>query len=87
MSLLFKITGLAVIFCVCAMGGFYKSRTIRKRAQRLSAVYRSITVLAERIKTGAGEIGVICRCVLKKVRCICRTVKFVLTAVFWKRAI
>lgn len=59
MSLLFKIAGLAVIFCVCAMGGFHKSRTIRKRAQRLSSVYRSMTVLAERIKTGAGEVGVI----------------------------
>ena len=55
--LLFKVTGLVIIFSVCAVSGYMKSYGIRKRAQILTSVYRSMTLLSEHIKARSGEIS------------------------------
>ena len=57
MGLLFKFTGLLIIFLVCVAVGYQKSCNIRKRAHLLDKVYRSVSILAEYIKTGTGEIS------------------------------
>ena len=57
MSLLFKLSGLFILFLVCTALGFQKSVNIKKRSHRLNSFYRSLILLAERIKSGAGEIG------------------------------
>ncbi len=59
MVLLFKVTGLIIVFSVCAVSGYMKSYGIRKRAQVLTSVYRSMTLLSEYIKAGNGEISTI----------------------------
>lgn len=59
MSLLFKISGLAVIFAVSASVGFLKSLNIKNRAQKLGELSRSVSSLAERIRADSGEIGYI----------------------------
>ena len=59
MLLFIKIAGLAVIFFTCIAFGFNKSHNIRKRAEILNSVYRSVTVLAECIKSEGGEINTV----------------------------
>lgn len=59
MSLLFKISGLVVIFAVSASVGFLKSLNIKNRAQKLGELSRSVSLLAERIRADSGEIGYI----------------------------
>lgn len=57
MQLLFKIAGLAVIFLVCVLFGYFKSQNIKKRAELLSVTYRALTLLAEYINSEGGEIS------------------------------
>ncbi len=59
MALLFKFTGLLAVFSVSAAIGFAKALNIKKRAERLNSIFRSITVLAEHIKADGREITVI----------------------------
>lgn len=57
MGLLFKFTGLVLIFLVCVAVGYQKSCNIKKRARLLDKVYRSVSILAEYIKSESGEIS------------------------------
>ena len=57
MVLLFKILGLFIIFSVCVALGFRKSYSVSKRAKLLSSTHSSLTLLAEYIRSGRGEIS------------------------------
>lgn len=53
---LFKPAGLLLIFCACTLIGFTKSAGLRRRQKKLSELYRAMSDLRERIRTGAGEL-------------------------------
>ena len=57
--LLFKITGLIILFFVCVVFGFAKANIIRKRAKLLEEIHRSLSVLAEYIRANGGELSAI----------------------------
>lgn len=46
MGLLFKFSGLFLIFCVCSLFGFTKSINLKKRAEKLSGISHSVNRLA-----------------------------------------
>lgn len=57
MALLFKASGLATVFLVCVALGYKKSHNIRKRAEILVLIHRSITLFAEYILAENKEIA------------------------------
>ncbi|MBR7132947.1 MAG: stage III sporulation protein AB [Clostridia bacterium] len=54
---LFKFTGLLLVFCACTCAGLYKSYLLKKRAEKLSRLYKGLNSLSERIRCKGGEIG------------------------------
>lgn len=63
MTLLFKASGLILILAVCSAVGFSKSRELKKRAERLSRLARSLGTLSEYIRADKSEIdSLIKRC-------------------------
>jgi len=54
--LLFKFSGLLIIFSVCNFSGMYKSLLLRKRAEKLSYITRAVDDMAERIRSQACEV-------------------------------
>ncbi len=57
MPVLFKFSGLLLLFLSSASFGFMKSISIRKRAEKLTAVSHSVQALASRIKAEKTEIA------------------------------
>lgn len=53
---LFKIAGLVLIFIAFSFLGFFKTVSLKKRAKKLKEIYRSMSVLREKIRTNQGEI-------------------------------
>lgn len=54
--MLFKITGLLIIFLVCSMAGIIKASGLKSRSQKLMQYYQGALALAERIRVCEGEI-------------------------------
>lgn len=54
--MLFKAIGLALIFAVCSLGGFFKSSLLMKRADKLSKLSRALSQLSEYIRADGGEL-------------------------------
>lgn len=57
MLALFKFSGLIIIFISCAAFGFFKSYCLKKRADKLASISRSVLELAARIRAEKTEIG------------------------------
>lgn len=60
MTWIFKTAGLGILFICCCFAGFLKSSALKKRADKLSLFIKSFCELAERMRTGEGEIKKLC---------------------------
>ena len=64
--LILKICGLAAVFSVCTLWGFFKADTVKKRAEKLKGFLRGICSLAEKIRINEQEIEPIVRSCFKR---------------------
>ena len=55
MELLFKITGMFLLFCASSFGGFFKTFSLKKRVEILGEINRSLGRLAGFISARQGE--------------------------------
>jgi len=53
---LFKICGMVLLLVVCSMAGFLKSYNVKKRAEKLCVIARSLSDLADRLSLSEEEI-------------------------------
>ena len=56
MQWLFKLFGSVTVILATGTAGYMKSYELRRRARKLAALCRGLTVLKERIRMGGGEI-------------------------------
>ena len=56
MTLLFKVTGFALIIASCSAVGFLKANSLNLRAKKLYSLQKSVSRLKELIRLGGGEI-------------------------------